>query len=289
MINLNVYKNSSISFLELVINSKKKGRNESIPYYKDRIKLLVPFLEKSYKIYDTAFIENKLYSLSAIPNIDPHEKEDLLKLYNYSSKPFVKLKNTIISLPNNRELNTCQYCTINDVNTLDHIIPKENFPEFVVHPKNLIPVCSQCNSFKSDKWIKNGGFEFLNLYLHILPMQQFLFVDISYNNFTFDVKFYLKNKNGIDAILFNIIENHYTNLKLLERFNNKSNEIISEFENSIIGSLTKLSLSDALECSKATIGLERIRLGFNHFENVLKLELCEGLAFRQYCYSKGYK
>ncbi|RDF37346.1 HNH endonuclease, partial [Acinetobacter baumannii] len=54
MINLNVYKNSSISFLELVINSKKKGRNESIPYYKDRIKLLVPFLEKSDQIYDTA-------------------------------------------------------------------------------------------------------------------------------------------------------------------------------------------------------------------------------------------
>ncbi|KXO84078.1 HNH endonuclease [Acinetobacter venetianus] len=289
MINLSVYKYSSISFLEMVVQSKKKGRNENIPYYKDRIKLLVPFLEKSYQKYDAAFIVGRLCDLSAVSNINLNEKEDLLKLYNYSSKPFINLKNALISLPNNRELNTCQYCTINDVNTLDHIMPKENFPEFVVHPKNLIPVCSQCNSFKSNKWLKNGNFEFLNLYLHILPIQQFLFVNVNYSNSTFDIKFFLKNKNGIDSVFFNIIENHYNNLKLLERFNSKSNEIVSEFENSIAGSLTKLSLEDALECSKATIDLERIRLGFNHYENVLKLELCKGEAFRQYFNLKGYK
>lgn len=72
-------------------------------------------------------------------------------------------------------MDTCQYCTLNSVNTLDHIIPKENYPEYAVHPKNLFPACSQCNSKKSNKWLdNNNNFEFINLYSHDLPNLQYL-------------------------------------------------------------------------------------------------------------------
>lgn len=289
MINLNSYSGDSILFLQEVINSKKRGKGEQFPFYKDRIKLLIPFLSNAYKVYDTAFTSNKLLYLAPLPSINANQKDDLLKLYKYGSKPFIRLKNAIISLPNDYELNTCQYCTINDVNTLDHIVPKECFPEFVVHPKNLIPVCSECNSYKSNKWVKGGNFEFINLYLHKLPYQQFLYVDLKYTNSTFSVKYFLKNTHNIDAILFNIIKNHYDNLKLLNRFQGKANQVISEFENTVRGSLIKLSLKDSLECAKATIIYEQSRLGMNHYENVLKLTLCSSLAFMEYCSDKGYK
>ncbi|MCJ8510816.1 HNH endonuclease [Acinetobacter lwoffii] len=289
MINLNSYNGDSISFLQEVVNSKKRGKGEQFPFYKDRITLLFPVLKSAYHVYDAAFTSNDLLYLVPLSSIDTNQKDDLLKLYKYGSKPFIKLKNAIISLPNDYELNTCQYCTINDVNTLDHIVPKESFPEFVVHPKNLIPVCSECNSYKSNKWIKDGNFEFINLYLHKLPYQQFLHVDLKYVNNTFSVKYFLKNTHNIDAILFNIIKNHYDNLKLLNRFQGKANQIISEFENTIRGSLIKLSLKDSLECAKATITYEQSRLGMNHYENVLKLTLCDSLAFMEYCRDKGYR
>lgn len=288
MINLNIYKYPSTSFLNEVISSKKRASNEIPPYYKDRIWSLTPQLHNFYMLYDRYFEDKILNTICSSESINSEQKKDLLKLYTYRSAPFVKLKNTITTLPSGREINTCQYCTINSVNTLDHIAPKDSFPEFSVHPKNLIPVCSECNSYKSSKWLRNGEFEFLNLYFHILPMQQFLFVNIKYINSTFAVNFSLDNSNDIDPTLFNIISNHYSNLNLIQRFERKSNEVISEFANSILGVLTKLSLDEALECIKKTVLLQKESLGFNHYETILKMELCEGDAFKQYCQKMGY-
>lgn len=289
MINLATYQHPSSSFLQAVIDSKRKGRNEVAPYYKDRIILLVPRLIPAYQEYDSAFSQLTLHTVIAKVSFNSLEKADALKLYNYNSKPFTHLKNLIISRPNNYEINTCQYCTINSINTLDHIMPKDDYPEFAVHPKNLIPACSQCNSYKTNKWLNGGIFEFLNPYFHYLPLQQFLFANINYTNNTFEVSFYLSNPNNtIDAALFSIIQNHYRNLHLLERFKSKANEIISEFENTIIGNLTRLNLFDALHCARTTVQLEQARLGFNHFEAIIKLELCNGVAFQQYCKVKGY-
>ena len=289
MINLNPFQDSSTEFLNEVVSSKKKRKDETHPFYKDRIVALSEMMLPAYQLYDAAFLQNNLHTVSASITFTSDQKSDVLNLYNYNSKPFTKLKNKIISRPNNYEVHTCQYCTINSINTLDHIIPKENYPEFVVHPKNLFPACSQCNSYKSTRWMTDGVFEFLNPYLHYLPTEQFLFVNINYVNDTFDVNFRLDNSNNlIPSYLFNVIQNHYRNLHLLERFKDVSYKIISEFDNSIQGSLTTQNLNNALDSARASIPFNQATFGLNQFENVLKLELCNGVAFRQYCQTQGY-
>ena len=233
MINLNPFQDSSTGFLNEVVSSKKKRKNETPPFYKDRIIPLSKMMLPAYQIYDAAFLQNTLHTVTASINFTSDQKSDVLKLYNYDSKPFTKLKNEIISRPNNYEVHTCQYCTISSINTLDHIMPKENYPEFVVHPKNLFPACSQCNGYKSTKWMTGGVFEFLNPYIHRLPTEQFLFANVNYVHGTFDVRFYLDNSNHlIPTYLFNVIQNHYRNLHLLERFKNESlnrTEFVGDF------------------------------------------------------------
>ena len=44
--------------------------------------------------------------------------------------------------------NLCPYCGQRVVATLDHYLPKSAFPDFSVHPHNLIPCCRDCNSSK---------------------------------------------------------------------------------------------------------------------------------------------
>ena len=289
MINLNPLLDPSAGFLNEVVLSKKKKKDEIPPFYKDRIIALSQMMLPAYKAYDAAFLQNTLHTITSSITFTSDQKSDVINLYSYNSKPFTKLKNKIISRPNNYEVHTCQYCTISSINTLDHIIPKESYPEFVVHPKNLFPTCSQCNSYKSTKWMTGGIFEFLNPYLHRLPPEQFLFANINYINDTFNVCFYLDNSNNmIPTYLFNVIQNHYRNLRLLERFKNESYKIISEFDNSIQGSLTTQSLDNSLNSARASIRLNQATFGFNQFENILKLELCNGLAFRQYCQVQGY-
>lgn len=39
----------------------------------------------------------------------------------------------------------CLYCGVNIAGTLDHYLPKAEFPLLVISPNNLIPCCSMCN------------------------------------------------------------------------------------------------------------------------------------------------
>ncbi|WP_151717108.1 HNH endonuclease [Acinetobacter sp. TUM15071] len=289
MINLTPYNIDSKDFLTKVVQSKKKLKDETPPLYKHRIVPLSRKMLPAFEEYDDAFSLNSLHIVNASVTFTDDEKSDVLKLYQYDQKQFTLLKNAIVSRANNCEDHTCQYCTINSVNTLDHIMPKNDYPEFCVHPKNLVPACSQCNGKKSTKWMTNGVFEFLNPYLHQLPKIQFLFVNVEYINGTFKVRYYLNNSNNyLPSYLFNIIENHFRNLDLLERYKQSAAKTISRFHNSIEGSLTTQSLSNALIGARRTIQLNQAAFGFNQYENVLALELCNGPAYRQYCHDQGY-
>lgn len=44
----------------------------------------------------------------------------------------------------------CPLCGQRDVKTLDHYLPRADFPEFCVTPANLIPSCTDCNKVKHD-------------------------------------------------------------------------------------------------------------------------------------------
>ena len=289
MFNIGPYGSASSDFLKKVIKSKNK-RKEDItpPFYKDRIIKFNNDLMQPYSNYDVSFQSNTIYTLISDPKFHQKAiKNDLLDLYKYSSKPFVELRNELVKLPNNRSFDTCQYCAINSINTLDHILPKEKFPEFVVHPKNLFPACSLCNGKKSTKFLNRGIPEFLNLYIHKLPQVQYLFVEIILDKNTFNLRFYLKNINSIDPNIFAIIENHYSNLDLLSRYEKQANSIISIFEDTILSNLGSQTLDELLQMCINSLPAYRKTLGYNHYKIILEEELCTGSAFRDYLKLQG--
>ncbi len=51
----------------------------------------------------------------------------------------------------------CPLCGVRDVTDLDHYAPRSIFPEYSVHPKNLIPTCHECNTVKDNVWLTKGG------------------------------------------------------------------------------------------------------------------------------------
>lgn len=289
MFNIRPYSSASTDFLKKVIKSKRKRKDDTAPpFYKDRIVKFNQDLAQPYSNYDSSFQSNTIYTLVNNQQFQSNAiKADLLDLYSYSSKPFVELKNELVKLPNNRSFDTCQYCAINSINTLDHILPKEKFPEFVVHPKNLFPACSLCNGKKSTKFVNNGIPEFLNLYLHDLPKVQYLFTEVILDKNTFNVRFYLKNINSIDPHIFEIIENHYRNLDLLSRYEKQASSIISIFEDTIISNLADQTLDDLFQMYINSFTAFRKTLGHNHYKIILEEELCNGLAFRDYLKLQG--
>ncbi|PVV55654.1 hypothetical protein, partial [Chryseobacterium sp. HMWF035] len=262
-----------------VVASKKDTIKD--PTYKYRIGLLKANIDNCYKIYNKNFKDNKLLLIKSFGYRNP-QKDDLIKLYSYRNSKIQELKKAITTTEYNRIINTCQNCTINEARTMDHLLPKEDFPEFSIHPQNLFPSCSVCNGHKSTNYVKDGNPLFLNLYLDRLPQNQYLFVDVKINlrkkNIT--ANFTLHNDGSINKEFFDVIESHYSRLYLLSRFSNNCNDIISELKNTIRASIEEgVTLSTIVKIIKRKCDKDRAHLGVNHWKIVLTEKLIEEPRF----------
>ncbi|MBU2905107.1 hypothetical protein KO529_09955 [Arenibacter algicola] len=279
MRNLNSYSGDDFQFYKDMIDSKKKSPTD--PDYKTRVTLLNTCVAKKYIEYRACFDGNNFSLLSAHP-FNNNTKTDLLKLYSFKSKIIQNLKIKITTTETKRIINTCQNCTISEINSFDHLIPKEEFSEYAVNPKNLFPSCTKCNSYKNTKWKdQNSNPLFLNLYLDILPEQQYLFADIKIEDNVITVEFSLKNPNRIDENTFNLILSHYTELHLLERFTENIDSVITPLENTINKFRQKLPLNEITDLIIETSEVNKLSFGHNYWKSILEIALVTSEEFLQ--------
>lgn len=276
MRNLKPYKDDSFEFWEDVVKRKQNPKHD--PTFKSRVTALNNKIKKQYLNFDTHFGKNNLEELSSL-GYSGSTKDDLLNIYSYKSKLIQELKKKVTVTAKNRIINTCQNCTINEINSFDHFVPQSEFSEFVVNPRNLFPSCTQCNGYKSLIWRDNGKRTFLNLYLDNLPKAQYLFVDITLKGKSIDVEFHLENPNKIDKELFNLIKSHYTRLHLCERFNESIDQIITPLINSMKPYISKLPIDEIKDSVIQTSEKNKIAFGHNYWKSILEIELVNFNSF----------
>lgn len=266
------YQGDSFEFHQKVVNSKHRTKNDST--YKERINILENVIKRQFEEHDKLFDTDKLEFLSPAPLADD-QKKDLITLYNYKTKPFQQLNDILTTGENGTRQPLCPFCTINNVNTFDHFIPKNTFAELSDHPINLIPCCSECNSKKSTNWKEGNSRKYINFYIDDLPSTQYLYANIIIADSTLNVKFEIRNEGNINNILFTRIKNHYTDLELCERFALNSDNIISELKNTLKVNQTYLLREQLKQIIIDTENKNREYYGFNYWRAILKIECCE--------------
>jgi 5-methylcytosine-specific restriction endonuclease McrA len=277
MRNLNVYSEDAFKFYQDCI--KRKNLNKDDPDYKNRLALLESGISARYELYNEKFQANQLETIGKT-NFELNESKDLLSLYRYKAKLLTDLRIKITTLKNNRVHNECQNCTIGEIGSLDHYLPKDLFPDFAIHPKNLVPSCSKCNGYKGIKWEDAGKRLFINPYLDKLPALQYLFVDIKVNdNRDLDIGFNVDNRNGITDNLFDIIESHYSKLELCSRFSENCERAISEVEIELEKYSKKLPIAEVRQTIIETAEEQRMIFGYNHYFYILQIALAENDNF----------
>lgn len=280
MLNLKPFTDDSFSFYEGITASKRNSQNK--PKLRQELEAISDIQRKNFKHYDEVFCSNDLSTIKPAQynNID---KSNLQSLYKYDKKQIQKLKNILTEHPKDvtRILSTCQNCTINEVDSMDHILAKSAFPEFSVHPKNLFPCCGTCNRKKSDKFIDNKGKQiFLNLFLDNLPHSRYLFVKFDKNWFP---RFELKKPDDVSNESFDLIQSHYFHLDLLNRFSDASGKYITKLQYEIKNYGANLVVQKTEEyCADLSL-----HLGFNHREIVLHRELMKSDQFIRYCLNES--
>lgn len=151
--------------------------------------------------------------------------------YDQTTISLRKLKQAIKDVQPPRLLKYCPMCCTTVPATFDHYLPASQFPEYSVHPLNLVPCCSQCNSIKDNYWINAaGGRLFLHAYSDRIPEETFLAVVLHEKASLTGVgaTFILVKPDNIDGQTWMLIQSHFCRLHLLDRYRELGNDEIGE-------------------------------------------------------------
>ena len=114
----------------------------------------------------------------------------------------------------------CPFCTISESSTLDHYLPKEQYPEFSVFPKNLVPSCAVCNTRKRDRILDEGTN--VRMFLHpcydVIPDMEFLTVRARMEADALILSYRLMRPTGMALRTFMHLKSHFNELDLADRY-----------------------------------------------------------------------
>ena len=155
---------------------------------------------------------------------------------------------------------------MSEPDTIEHILPKEKYPEFAVNLYNLIPCCSKCNRHKSEAVRDHYGLPYtMNFYYHDPEFCRFLEVDcIIDSNGCPSFKYKLTFPQGVDQTLKAIITNHFNRLHLIERYNEEVVKDYTETELTIKSVCRGKTLNDASQYLKNYLSIIKNNYGLNH-------------------------
>ncbi len=154
---------------------------------------------------------NEKYS---VINITVDDMKDLYKSQMLKNKKPRKFYDTIMGFA---KLGKCPFCSLGQVTTLDHFLPKSEFPSFSVLPYNLVPCCKDCNHGKSASYAKLEEEQTLHPYYDNYDEEQWLFAEIIEKPFS-PIKYEVIAPETFDDIKKTRIKKHFEEFYLGKRF-----------------------------------------------------------------------
>ncbi len=139
------------------------------------------------------------------------------------------------SLPE-ADVDLCPYCSLNQNPDLDHYLPKDRYPEFALHGRNLIPICPQCNrKKKTTVKTKRGERYFLHAAFEPSIDQPILEASVDYSRPVPAVTYRIDDHGGLLAEELSIAERHFEKLGLADRYRKRAHGALSSLRNSLRG------------------------------------------------------
>lgn len=151
-------------------------------------------------------------------------KDDMVWLYTHK---FVggkgrKYYDKLMLLPKN---GICPLCGRRTVSTLDHYLPKTQYPIFAITPFNLVATCYDCNKSKSDKLVTTREEEGIHPYYDNFDDDIWIKANLI-ESFPIGFTFYVDKPDSWDDVKYKRAKNHFNTLYLNRLY---SSNAASEF------------------------------------------------------------
>lgn len=228
MINMKKYAGGKTPYelFSEALDRKNKNSADTIALNENKHKVGI-----AYRYYERAMYSLNLGLLTP-SRVLSSIKQPLLGMYSPACKLVKDFRTWHFNNNPQTYNNLCPYCTINSANTTEHILPQEVYPEYAANVFNLIPACSECNSYKGDEILdENGQIFTINYYTDTLPDIRYLFAKITSIEGGVQFEYYLENRYGVDANLYSLIERHFKRFHLIDRYYNKAVQELSNIKN----------------------------------------------------------
>lgn len=145
------------------------------------------------------------------------QKEAMRHAFTVETQPMTALRGDLLG---RISVVRCPFCGISESSTLDHYLPKEQFPEFSVYPKNLVPSCAVCNTRKRDRILIEGTN--VRMFLHpcfdVVPEVAFLVVRTRMEADALSLSYRLMRPVGMELQTFQRLQSHFEQLGLADRY-----------------------------------------------------------------------
>lgn len=147
---------------------------------------------------------------------DP-QKEAMRHAFTVETQPMTELRGDLLK---RISVARCPFCGISESSTLDHYLPKEQYPEFSIFPKNLVPSCAVCNTRKRDRILDEGTN--VRMFLHpcydVIPDMAFLTVRARMEADALILSYHLTRPAGMPQHTFKHLRSHFNELNLADRY-----------------------------------------------------------------------
>lgn len=145
------------------------------------------------------------------------QKEAMRHAFTVETEPMTALRGDLLK---RISVARCPFCGISESSTLDHYLPKEQYPEFSVFPKNLVPSCAVCNTRKRDRILDKGTN--VRMFLHpcydVIPDMAFLAVRARMEADALILSYRLTRPAGMAVQTFQHLRSHFNELDLADRY-----------------------------------------------------------------------
>lgn len=268
------YTGEALAFHKKVLKAKRNTKED--PNYKERMAGREDVVNTQFDEYDNRFQENTLEGMSQLV-LSEKETNDYLRLYRYKDKCYQDLEEELSRDENGHEYPYCPLCDIGEYHSLDHILPKGEFPVLCDHPRNLIRSCTTCNAYKSEIWLEGEKRKYLDLYIDDVPEEQMLFVKLELDGGIATYEYYVSDENNPNLDLYRMYKNSFEKFDLAKRYKRQTNEEITNMINSMKDIIKQFHATDEQlkNTIKASVADLQERHGVNYWRAILKLAFCD--------------
>jgi hypothetical protein len=185
---------------------------------KVRLEAIEGLITSNSNSYEDSAQANTLHNFPRVENVASVTAAEMATVYDqrFAAKksPARDIYDQLLSAPTNA---CCPLCGHREATTIDHHLPKMEYPVLAVSPQNLVPACMECNKLKGEYFPIASEEQLLHPYFDEIDIQRWLKAKVKETNPT-SIIFYVEKPDSWSDLLFKRIQNHFDKFKLNELY-----------------------------------------------------------------------